>query len=271
MDSFSPLTPSGGAAPYTFSITAGTLPKGLSLDANTGAVTGTPTEPYVAANVDFLVKDANGLAATTTSSVIFSVSPSITATKTNTTRNLIVGTAMDSFSPLTPSGGVAPYTYSYTGTLPGGLNFDASTGAVTGTPTAIYAAANLIFSVKDANKVVAATTNTVSFSVAMPDGYVSQGGLTWMPLSAMPYNYDGAATLCSEPILGLTGWRLPDGRELNSLYVSGAMNGKWTSYYVWSSWSDSTFGSSNHFRLCWLDGNEYVDIDTDSNNVTCVR
>ena len=72
---------------------------------------------------------------------------------------------MTSFSPLTPSGGATPYTYSYTGTLPAGLSFSTSTGAVTGAPTATYATANLVFSVKDANNVVASTTSTVSFFV----------------------------------------------------------------------------------------------------------
>ena len=33
----------GGTAPYSYAVTAGTLPDGLSLDATTGAITGTPT------------------------------------------------------------------------------------------------------------------------------------------------------------------------------------------------------------------------------------
>ncbi len=166
--SFSPVTPSGGANPYTYSY-LGTLPAGLSLDASTGAVTGIPSAPYTAANVYFLVKDANNVVASTTSSVSFTVvavSPVISATATTTAQSLVVGTAMTSFSPLTTSGGSAPYTYSITsGTLPAGLSLNTTTGAVTGTPTATYAAANVIFSVKDAYNVVASTTSTVSFTV----------------------------------------------------------------------------------------------------------
>ena len=37
------LAAAGGTAPYTWSITAGTLPDGLSLNAGTGAITGTPS------------------------------------------------------------------------------------------------------------------------------------------------------------------------------------------------------------------------------------
>src|SRR5437016_3260369 len=37
------VSASGGTAPYTFSIISGALPPGLSLNASTGAITGTPT------------------------------------------------------------------------------------------------------------------------------------------------------------------------------------------------------------------------------------
>jgi subtilisin-like proprotein convertase family protein len=37
------ITASGGTAPYIFSVTSGTLPDGLTLDSNSGAITGTPT------------------------------------------------------------------------------------------------------------------------------------------------------------------------------------------------------------------------------------
>ncbi len=168
MVSFSPLTPSGGATPYTYSY-GGTLPLGLSLGASTGAVTGTPTATYATANALFSVQDANGVVANTTSSVSFTVgaaSPTITTTATTTAQNLTVGTPMASFSPLTPSGGAAPYTYSVTsGKLPVGLSLDTVTGAVTGTPTTTYTAANVVFSVKDANNVAASTTSSVSFTV----------------------------------------------------------------------------------------------------------
>ena len=37
------LSASGGTTPYTWSISAGSLPAGLTLNASTGAITGTPT------------------------------------------------------------------------------------------------------------------------------------------------------------------------------------------------------------------------------------
>lgn len=168
MPSFTPLSASGGTLPYTYNYT-GILPAGLSFSASTGAVTGTPTATYPTAGLTFSVRDANSVAAQTTSTVLFTVgaaSPNITAIATTTAQNLTAGTPMASFSPLTASGGAWPYTFSYTGTLPSGLSFDTATGAVTGTPAVASATASLVFSVKDANGVAAITTSTVSFTVA---------------------------------------------------------------------------------------------------------
>jgi len=50
-------TPSGGSAPYTYSITVGTVPSGLSLNTSTGAVTGTPT---VSSGNSFTIQVASG-------------------------------------------------------------------------------------------------------------------------------------------------------------------------------------------------------------------
>lgn len=52
----------GGKPPYTFTLT-GTLPTGLSLDASTGAITGTPTAAGTA-DINIVVTDANGDTAT---------------------------------------------------------------------------------------------------------------------------------------------------------------------------------------------------------------
>ena len=172
MTNFTPLSASGGATPYTFSYT-GTLPSGLSFGASTGVVSGTPNATYATANIVFSVKDAKNTVASTNSTVSFTVvattppppTPPIAIANT-TAQVLTVGTPMTSFSPLSVSGGTPPYTFSFTGTLPAGLSFDTGTGTVTGTPTAVYASADLIFSVKDSNNALASTTSTVNFSVA---------------------------------------------------------------------------------------------------------
>ncbi|MDO8603969.1 MAG: Ig domain-containing protein [bacterium] len=102
----------------------------------------------------------------------------ITATANTTAQNLTVGQPMTSVSLLSANGGATPYVHSYTGTLPSGLVFNTSTGKVSGTPTAPYSTANLVFSVKDANNVVASTTSTVSFTVTTAPTYTVSGCVT---------------------------------------------------------------------------------------------
>jgi hypothetical protein len=278
MASFSPLTPHDGITPYTYSIASGVLPAGVSLDAATGAVSGTPTATYTAADVVFSVKDANSAVASTTSTVNFLVDPALTAVVDTTAQNLMVGTAIASFTPLTASGGVAPYTYSVTsGTLPAGLTLDANTGVVTGTPSVAYTTANVVFSALDANGVVDNITSTVSFTVAaLPAGYVYQGGLTWMPVSATTYTQVAADTYCTTTTInGQTGWRLPTEVEMigplypikGGLYGSGAMNGQgWTLGKTWS---------STIFQGCPvaidLSAGAYMQVCSTNQYMTCVR
>jgi hypothetical protein len=87
----------------------------------------------------------------------------INSVATTTAQNLVTNSAASSFVPLVASDGTAPYTYLVkSGTLPPGLTLNSSTGAVTGTPTTLRAAANVVFSVKDANNYESLTTSTVS-------------------------------------------------------------------------------------------------------------
>jgi hypothetical protein len=62
------LTATGGSAPYLWSIAAGALPAGLSLNAVTGAITGTPTTTG-SATFTVQVKDANLTASTRSLSI----------------------------------------------------------------------------------------------------------------------------------------------------------------------------------------------------------
>lgn len=122
------VTASGGTSPYTYAVTSGSLPTGLSLASN-GAITGTPT---IADTFDFTITatDAEGCTGARAYSIAVSC-PSITLD--DTLADGIVGTAYT--GSVAASGGSSPYSYARTlGTLPDGLSL-ASTGAITGTPT----------------------------------------------------------------------------------------------------------------------------------------
>ncbi|MBI1763268.1 MAG: putative Ig domain-containing protein [Acidobacteria bacterium] len=122
------LTATGGVAPYSFALASGTLPSGLSLDAN-GALTGTPNH---AGSFSFTVRaqDANGCLGLRTWTVTLVCNP--LTLSPNTLPNGIAGTAYS--QPLSASGGLAPYTFNLSaGTLPTGLSL-AANGALSGTP-----------------------------------------------------------------------------------------------------------------------------------------
>lgn len=54
------ITGTGGLQPYAFSVASGTLPTGITLNATTGVVGGTPTVAQTKTNIVLRVTDANG-------------------------------------------------------------------------------------------------------------------------------------------------------------------------------------------------------------------
>ncbi|MFN7973093.1 MAG: Ig domain-containing protein [Acidobacteriota bacterium] len=122
------ITGSGGTAPYTFAITAGTVPPGLTL-ATTGVLSGTPTTSGTY-SFTATATDANGCAGGRPYTIqicnVIALSPAA----------LPNGSAGQSYSQtITASGGVAPYAFAVTaGALPAGLVLSAG-GVLSGTPT----------------------------------------------------------------------------------------------------------------------------------------
>ncbi|MBI1763989.1 MAG: putative Ig domain-containing protein [Acidobacteria bacterium] len=125
-----PLTQTSGAGTVTWSVSAGALPNGLTLNAATGVLAGTPT---TGGSFTFTVKvtDANGCMGTRQYTVIVCGNIVISPATLLLGR---VGTAYN--QPLTQTGGVGTITWSVSaGTLPNGLTLNATTGVLTGTPT----------------------------------------------------------------------------------------------------------------------------------------
>ncbi len=126
------LAATGGVAPYSWILSAGSLPPGLSLSPS-GIISGTPTH---LGTITFTVRVSDGttptpLTATATLSISVAVAPLSIAT--TALPGAIVGVGYS--ASLSAVGGTAPYSWALTdGSLPAGLTLYPS-GGITGTPT----------------------------------------------------------------------------------------------------------------------------------------
>jgi len=122
-----------GNGAVIFKVTAGLLPTGLTLGSG-GTISGTPTTAGLA-NFTVTATDSTGATASKALSINVAPAPVTLTITTGSLPNGLLGSAYS--STLAAS---LPSTWSFViGTLPAGLNLNASTGAITGTPTALGA------------------------------------------------------------------------------------------------------------------------------------
>jgi hypothetical protein len=196
------LIATGGTSSYTWSLASGTLPGGLQLIGVTGAITGTPTAtgtfPFT-----IQVTDTNNATAQASLSIVVVSTPLAI-----TTASLPGGTIGLAYSQtVAATGGAPPYTWSATGLSP--LSINASTGAITGTPTAA-GTLTAVITVKDSSNTT--VTKTLSIVIAAPtlpvvtvtgapatSGFQQQLPITLQIGSAYPTNITGTVTLTFAP------------------------------------------------------------------------
>ena len=127
------LAAAGGTTPYTWSVTAGALPAGVTLS-SAGLLSGTPT---VTGTFNFTARVTDGASATTTRAFTLKINTvtALSFTTGATLRSGVVGAAYE--DGISVTGGTAPYTQAVTaGAPPTGLGLG-SNGLVSGTPTTV--------------------------------------------------------------------------------------------------------------------------------------
>lgn len=187
----------GGKLPYTW-MTNSILPRGLTFNAESATLSGTPTTNGTFF-LDFSVKDIESQSAQST--LVFDVVPPISIT----TASLPPGTFGFFYSArLNASGGALPLTWTAAGTIPPGLVFNASTGSLSGTPVGV-GSFSISFTVKDAvQQSVSLNTNLILSYGALKVANVS------LP-SAIKGSYYAAVLNCSGG-RGPYTWSLNSGR-----------------------------------------------------------
>ena len=146
------ISATGGNSVYTWTMSPTPL-AGLTINATTGVISGTPTAGFNG-SVTVTVTDGNQVATSKSYTLIINLRPSIT------TASIHGATVNTPYSvPVVSTGGTGPYTWSAPALAGFGLSIGGttSTATISGTPTALGGPTNVTVTVTDAN---GATTNT---------------------------------------------------------------------------------------------------------------
>jgi hypothetical protein len=227
------LTATGGIEPYTWSVTSGLLPEGLSLDPSTGVVSGETTSVGRFTFTVTATDSASPTPATASASVtIVSTAP---AALSVATASLPSGTVGQQYSTtLRSSGGTNPVSWAVaSGGLPTGLTLDPETGVVSGTPTASGTSTVTLRATDSSEPSAQAATATFVVST------VSEGAPLTITTSKLPTGTQGDyysaavnSTGGTAPIeWSVSSGTLPAGLTLNSSSgeISGIPSGAETS------------------------------------------
>ncbi|MGJ4728833.1 putative Ig domain-containing protein [Luteimonas sp. SDU101] len=207
------ISASGGTAPYTYAISAGALPQGLTLSTS-GVLSGTP---IATGSYTFTVTATDTLGRTGSQPYTFTINAPTIVVAPATVPNSGAGTAYS--QSITASGGGAPYSYAITaGALPPGLTLSAS-GTLSGTATAV-GTFNFTVTATDAGGYTGSRAYTLS--VFSPNFTL---GPAPAPASyAVPYSHTVTAGGGTAPYTySIMSGALPPGLSLNA--ASGEISG----------------------------------------------
>jgi hypothetical protein len=155
------LQGTGGTTPYKWTITKGTLPRGLSVNTLTGTISGTVSAHAATETFTVTLTAASGAS----TSKQFTIT--VYATLEITTTSLASATQgeVNYSQTLQGTGGETPYTWSISqGFLPSGLSLNSVTGVISGTLSAKAASETFTVTLSSANGSVTTRQFTITVS-----------------------------------------------------------------------------------------------------------
>lgn len=232
----------GGVAPYTYAVTAGTLPTGMSLAAATGTLSGTPTQPGSFAITVTATDSSGGAGAPFSISQNYNVVvalPTIAVAPTTVPGGTV---AIPYSQTLSATGGIAPYTFVVSaGALPPGMSLSGA-GVLSGAPTA-SGTFNTTVTATDANGQTGARAYAVQ--VAAPTIVVTPATLP-SPAQGLAYSATFSASGGVAPYSFSATGTLPPGLSLTTGGVlSGTPSAPGTSTFTVLA-TDSSGGAGPH-------------------------
>ncbi len=202
-----------GTAPITWEVVEGSAPDGLSLDAGSGELSGTPSAE---ADATFTIRARNAQGdATQQFTLTVEAAPVQGTPPTITTTTLPDGTVSLAYEQTLAASGTTPITWSLaSGTLPTGLALGESTGVLAGTPVA---AGQASFTVQATN---GAGTDTQALSVTIleaPTAPSIQGPSSPLPdaVEDSAYSQTFTATGTTPITWSVSQGSLPQGLQLD--------------------------------------------------------
>jgi len=189
------ISAANGTAPYTYAVTAGALPAGLSLNTTTGVLSGTPTAGGTF-NFTITATDANSFTASRAYSVTIGA-PTVTVSPAAANPAQITTAYSQTFS---AAGGTAPYTYAVsTGTLPAGLSLNASTGVLSGTPTTLGSSTFTVKATDSSTGTGAPYNGTRSYTITVGQVIGTAPAITATTMSTAPITLHATANATGGP------------------------------------------------------------------------